>query len=241
MKKILFLISLITIFIPIHAGNSYTIFRIKGEIKRSVISSDVWETISIRDTVKLSDKIIIPQGGSISILASETGIIYSCSKEGQTDVKHIIDLSKESLKSTLISSNKELFKTRTRNHGIKVNRVHGATSRGKNNNKYQREKKLAKRILKGDKQIKLNLVEETGYYRFRVNSKKTCRICIVCTNNNSVALCLPSEGVQVFKGETILKMPEVFPSTGTTYYIFNVKNTFDEAELCRQIADLNTD
>ena len=240
MKRLVLFI-LLTISISIHAGNSYTIFRIKGEIKRCVISSDVWETISIRDTVKLSDKISIPAGGSISILSSETGIIYSSSKQGLTDVKQIIDFSKESLKSTLISGNKELFDFKSRELGNRVNRVHGVTNRGKSNIQYHREKKLAKSILRGDKQLKLNLVEDSDYYRFRVNSKKTCRICIVCANNKTFSLCLPSEGVQVNKGETILQLPEVFPSKEATYYIFNIKDSFDEVELCRQLTELISD
>lgn len=241
MKKILSLVLVVLNTISTHSENSYTIFRLKGEIQRCIITSDIWETISTRDTVKLSDKIYIPEGGSISILASETGIIYSSSKEGRTDVKHIIDLSKESLKSTLIAGNKELFKSKTRNSGNRINRVHGATSRGKNKGHYLNEKKLAKKILNGSKQLKLDLVEENNNYKFRVNAREKCKICIVCSNNGSVSLCLPAEGVWINKGETVLQLPEVIPSKEAVYRIFKVKYTFEESELCRQISHMIMD
>ena len=237
MKKITLLLLLI-LSLDSYAGNTYTIFRIKGDIKRRALSSEIWETASRRDTVKLSDSIIIPDGGEISILASETGIIYTSNTIGQIDVKHIIDNSKESLNSTLGAVVNELgAEIKTKNESSLTNRVHGATSRGKNS-KNQKEIKLAKRILKGNKRINLDFVEENDCCKFRINSRTTCNICILCTNNGSSSLCLPSGGVKVHKGETVFQQPEVVPSKGATYYIFKVKEPFDESELCRHFTDL---
>lgn len=237
MKKITLLLLLILSF-DAYAENIYTIFRIKGDIKCCALSSEIWETASRRDTVKLSDIIVIPDGGEISVLASETGIIYTSNTIGQIDVKHIIDNSKESLNTTLGAVFNELrAESKTKDESKSTNRVHGATSRGKNSDN-KKERVLAKRILKGDKGIKLDFVEENDCCKFRINSRKTCNICILCTNNGSASLCLPSIGVQVHKGETVFQWPEVIPSKEATYYIFKVKEPFDESELCRQISVL---
>ena len=216
------------------AENIFTIFRISGEVKSSPISSNIWKDAIRRDTVKLSDRIIISEGGEIRILSSETGIIYSCSQAGQTDVKHIIDKSNESLNGIIGAVASELFdESVSKKDGKKISRVHGATSRGHNKNDYSLEKALAKKIIKGDSNLELELVKVDDYYIFQVKSRKECNICIACFLPNSVSLCLPASGVHIDKGKTILSFLELSPTQGATYRIFCVKKTFDEAALCR--------
>lgn len=216
------------------AENIFTIFRITGEVKCCPISSNTWKDAIRRDTVKLSDRIIIPEGGEIRILSSETGIIYSCSQACQTDVKQIIDKSNESLNGIIGAVASELFDESVSKKGEKkISRVHGATSRGRNKNDYSQEHALAKKIIKGDSRFELELVEDDDHYNFQVKSRKECNICIACFLPNSVALCLPASGVHVEKGFTVLSFPELLPSQGATYRIFCVKETYDESALCR--------
>lgn len=233
MKRVL-TIALMFSTLSLCAENVFTIFRISGEVKSSPISSNIWKDAIRRDTVKLSDRIIIPEGGEIRILSSETGIIYSCSQAGQTDVKHIIDKSNESINGIIGAVASELFdESVSKKDGKKISRVHGATSRGRNKNDYSQENALAKKIIKGDPRLELELVEVDDYYNFQVKSRKECNICIACFLPNSVALCLPASGVHVGKGINVLSFPELKPTPGASYRIFNVKDTFDESALCR--------
>lgn len=233
MKRILLLILMI---IPLHidAGNIYTIFRLTGQVKRSPLSSQEWKDAVRRDTVKLSDRVSIPEGGEIRILESGTGVIYSCSQTGETDVKHIIDISKESFSGTLGAVAGELLSEAvSKVSDKKSSRVHGATSRGKSNDKQSYEKRLAKEIIKGYSNLKLDLVPEDDHYKFRIYSRKPAKVCIVCFLPGSVLLCIPATGMIIPKGETILPFPEVVPEQDAIYHVFPFNEMFDEAELCR--------
>ena len=234
MKTIsLFIIGLL-LSLNISAENYYTIFRTKGEVKKCSVTSQEWVYAARRDTVKLSDKIIIPEGGEIRILASATGIIYTYSELGETDVKHIIEKSKESLSNLLGAVTGELYaESESKLAGEKTSRVHGATSRGNKNNDYSFEKKLANNILKGDSSLHLELIESDDSFNFKINSSKKCRICIVCLLPGSASLCIPAKGILINKGETVLNKPEVFPTQESNYHVFKVNKVFNEAELCR--------
>ena len=234
MKKLLSYVLFLLTPLFAYAGNTYTIFRVVGEVKRCPLTSQEWIYAVRRDTVKLSDRIYIPEGGEIRILSSENGIIYSCSDAGQFDVKQIIEKSKESISTVLGAVTGELLtESVSRTAAGKTSRVHGATSRGRDKIDNSYERKLAGKILKGEKHLLVELEESEESYKFKISSRRNCKVCVICLLPGSVSLCLPASGVQIGKGETVLDLPEIVPSQESCYRVFRVKRLFDDAELCR--------
>ena len=62
MKRLLFILGFVlTITLQIQAKDILTVFRVTGEVKCCPIRSEQWGLLARHDTVKLSDRIIIPE------------------------------------------------------------------------------------------------------------------------------------------------------------------------------------
>ena len=109
------------------AQNAYTIFSVKGDVTISNHSGE--RTAVKRDTLKLSDYVKLAKGGSIRILESATGIIYTCEEKGVHKVKFIIDEGAAESKTIIGAVNSQLFEER--NIGKSDNKgILGASFRG---------------------------------------------------------------------------------------------------------------
>lgn len=219
--------------LPLSGKNVYRVFRVTGDVVKCSVSSSEWSPVHKRDTLKMSDRIRIPDGGEIRIVASESGIIHVCSESGTFDVKQIIDKSKEAQQGLLEAAASEFAsESRSKADGEGSIKAHGATSRGLGDQADSVEKAMAERIMKGDTGLRLNFVPRGEGFCFRIKNKtETCRVCVVCLTPGAAALCLPAEGIEVRRGVTTLEIPEVDPSPDSEYKIFRVDGNYDESLL----------
>lgn len=242
MKRLLLGLSFIlTMAFQLQAEDILTVFRASGEVAHSPIRSGQWKLLARHDTVKLSDRIRIPEGGSLRIHSSESGIIHTCQNSGTFTVKQIIKYSEAQNRSLIGAVTGELVREMSRKMSSgtgKINRVHGATSRGNNDYDNSLEKAMVRSVLKKKALLKVTLQPNGESYCLQINNKgRARRISIVYLFGGSVAFCLPPEGITVARGTTTLASPEVLPSPEGSYIAFEVKKDYDCAEFLRLLKE----
>ena len=235
MKKILFIL-LLGLTLPLSAKDVITVFRVSGDVSRCAVRGDKWNALNKRDTVMITDRIRVPEGGMVKLLSSESGVIHTCSKIGVFTVKQIIKEAQSQNRSLLGAVTGEVvdeMKSKASSNKKSLSRVHGATHRGRDgvvDNKV--EKALAKQINRNKSRMEV-LFRETGdACQLGINNKgKERRVSAVCLSPDGAAFCLPPEGVIVPKGETFFEALEIIPSPGVRYVAFEVKSEYDAEEL----------
>lgn len=238
MKRLLFILGFVlTITLQIQAKDILTVFRVTGEVKCCPIRSEQWGLLARHDTVKLSDRIIIPEDGVLRLHSSESGIIHTCKKSGTFTVKQIIEYSESQNRTLAGAVAREVaneMSSKASSGDRKISRIHGATSRGDELYDNSVEKAMASFVLKGKTRLKVSLVPEGECYRLQVNNPgKNRRISIVYISKGKAVFCVPPEGIIMTKGETVLPAPEVFPSPDGRYCAFEVKQDYDSDEFLR--------
>lgn len=238
MRQILTLL-LLAITFPLSGENVITVFRVKGEVSRAAVRSDVWNLLQRHDTVKLSDRILIPDNGTISLLSSESGVIHTCTRSGIITVRQVIEESEAQTRSLFGAVAGELTSDMKRRVASDndPSRTHGATIRGSGGTDNKVEKSMVRSILKESRRLNLSLIPKEECSLFHVRNKgKEKRVSIVCLSPDGASFCLPPEGITVPKGETTLEAPELFPSQQSLYLIFEVKKDYDAEELLRLLS-----
>lgn len=242
MKRIsLIVLGLLLLCNTLNGQNTYTVFKVTPDVQCQNPYSKEWVPLHRHDTLKLSNRLLIPADGQVSVLESGTGLIYK-GFVGTHSLKEIIDDSKRSVAGAVARQLKAESAGKLSKH---KKSVYGATSRGKDDKMASCEQDLAQNIMSGkykDLSVHISSPDQDGMCHLIVTNaaKKAQTINIVAISTQSARVLIPSEDgdaayIIAHPGEQELECINVYADSGVAYKAFPVSGFFDASALARYL------
>ena len=246
MKRILLLLTHITLASSLPAQNVFVVNRTRGNVERFSPDRKSWIPASRKDTLKLKNKVRIPDNGELVLVETGSRLVYTAS-EGTFTVKEIVDLQKKRNASLIRSVlgqvvDESRSKVQPRQHV-----AYGATNRGEDNGDISRETFLADTLLGGSFSfLKVGFSEEetdgTVFLTLENTTSDAMMVNVVGINRHEAVarFLLPTDGDSTLilpPGTTELPFIKVFPSPEVEYRAFPVSDGIDYSLLQRLLSE----
>jgi len=246
MKRILLLLLFITLGISLPAQNVYVVNRTKGNVERFSPDKKSWIPAGRKDTLKLKNKVRIPNKGELVFVETGTGLVYTAT-EGSFSVKEIVDLQKKR-RASLIRSVLGQVVDESRNKVQPRQRVaYGATKRGEDNGDFSGETSLVDTLLgESFPHLKVGFSEKekdgTVFLTLENTSSDAIMVNVIGINRKEAVarVLLPTESDETLilpPGTTELPFIKVIPSPEVEYHVFPVFDGIDYSLLQRLLSE----
>ena len=246
MKRILLLLTLITLGYSLPAQNVYVVNRTRGNVERFSPDRKSWIPASRKDTLKLKNKVRIPKDGELVLVETGTRLVYTTS-EGTFSVKEIVDLQKKRSASLIRSVMGQVVDESRSRVQPRQHVAYGATNRGEDNGDVSRETFLADTLLGGAfPYLKVGFSEEetdgTVFLTLENTSSDAVMVNVVGINRQEAVakVLLPTgsdDSLILPPGTTELPLIKVFPSPEVEYRAFPVSDGLDYSLLQRLLGE----
>lgn len=216
------------------AQSPFQVFSVSGDVKLTATSTT--RPLVKRDELKLSDQINVPQGGSLRIVDTSTGIVYNADKPGSRRVKQIIDAAGAASKTVIGAVNSQLVHEKSAS-GHTPGRVVGATSRGED---VELDLIVSKMLASPDKRLSIKEIPEGELMRLQIlnESEATLPVAVfaVCEERRSVRSVLP-EILLAAPGTTDLPEPLFAPDSEARLCVYEVSGFVHLPDLASALRD----
>ena len=216
------------------AQSPYRVFSVSGDVTLTAASAT--RPLVKRDELKLSDLVNIPEGGSLRIVDTATGIVYNAGKAGSRRVKQIIDEAGAASKTVIGAVNSQLAHEKSA-AGQTPGRVLGATSRG---DEGELDLIVSKMLSSPEKRLSIKEIPEGELMRLQIlnDSAETLPVAVfaVCEARRSVRSVLP-DVLLAAPGATDLSAPLLAPDSEVRLCIYEINEAVHLPDLAAALRD----